>query len=383
MAAATNYTNRELVNTMNINPIIPKNTTNYSYPIDSRNYDFYEIVNVYANTSSSWYNVSSLIGNNSLTIQNYLTLTPQILNFTSNQINSYTANLNNISYTPNQQYLTSSPISVYNGTLIFTPPASYIVRVITYDISGNVNGNTEINLTVATGYTLPTGTLTMILTAYTSPLSNLTSIDKTLIQNAIGSFNLGSTQLTGTINFPNNYYTGIYSTENSIGIMALIQLINSSAIMMSLNGELLYNTESRLTLFQSNGQAYYVNFSGSTGLLFGFQNSSYLVYGCVESEEIINLDQSGRFANMRIQLLNLGSFGFIGESLTLITIPASALYGQAVLAERPMFRKFLPKCSVLNNLSFQITDNNGIPLLNNDPIQIDFQIQCYNYSKKI
>jgi hypothetical protein len=91
----------------------------------------------------------------------------------------------------------------------------------------------------------------------------------------------------------------------------------------------------------------------------------------------IDLFSRGRFANVKVQLMNFSSAGFIGESLDLIRIPASGLYGKLIEVSSPFFEKFLPTSGQLQQLSLFLTDNSGKEIILYDPVYINFQIQVY------
>ena len=91
----------------------------------------------------------------------------------------------------------------------------------------------------------------------------------------------------------------------------------------------------------------------------------------------IDLFSKGKFANVKIQLMNFSSAGFIGESLDLIRIPASGVYGKLIEVSSPFFEKFLPTSGQLQQLSLFLTDNSGQEIVLYDPVYINFQIQVY------
>ena len=367
------FPDKEYITTFNLPIKIPPNTPQFNYIISASDYDFYIIRNIYLTTSTSWYNVSNEIGNNSITVSNRGPISN--LTWQSRTITNFPASLNSLNYSNNVQYYTSSVFETNGGTINFTNTGSYLLKIFQFTASGSANGSSIVNISSQNSLALDANTMFFIIQGYKSPLVNLTATDQTNIVNSLNYIQYGSTLKQGTVTFDNNFYNGIVTTTSNIGFDSILSQLNNSAIMSDLSAVCWCSLNSFKTLFQAKSSPYFITFNGTTNVLFGFSNSNYLVTGCLESESVINIDSNGQYSNLKINFRNFAGGSFVDESQTLISVVGSGSYGTRITSQDAFFQKEVPR--PINVLSFDVCDNDNGLLLNNDAIYIRAQVDCY------
>lgn len=262
-------------------------------------------------------------------------------------------------YDINGDYLGSQSFAnPASGVQINTPGCRYVIL--------SLFSNTQFNLTYngSTQPTFPT----------TSGVSN-----RTISQNWIEGINFFASApiISDTIIIPDGYYSGISSTSTQTGFSYIMDLFNNNTVFQSFNGLLELNQLNFKTRF--SGQLF-IEFLGTSNRIFGFYNINELFVDLIPitSSDPIDLFSDGRFSQINLVLSNLASNGYVNESNSLITIPASANYGSLIKESDISYKKLLPRTANLNTLSIRITDGFGLPIKLNDRLFLRFEILCYS-----
>jgi hypothetical protein len=355
---------------------IPANTTSYNQAINSSDFDRYILRNVQVVSSTAWYNVSSEANNNSLFISNFTSLTST--SYLSQDITNYPNNLNDLVYQSDPNYYTSDKISVYGGKLNFVNTGSYFLKVFEFSSTGAPINVTTIDITLTNSLTLNALTTTIIIQGYLVPQIPLSNLDKNNIVNATVSIQYGTTQYSGTIIIPDNYYVGLTTLVGSTGFDAIIGYINDSDIMTQVDGEVLVKDNTYISMFKANSTPYYLKFLGTTNTIFGFNDKDYLVTGCLISDGIISPDEDGRFSAFNILCNNL-SAAIQGESRVICKVLGGG-FGSVIQGVNYYFTKELGK--PFSTLSLRVVDNQNNPLLVNDIIYVSFLVDFYTLKNR-
>lgn len=274
-------------------------------------------------------------------------------------------------------------LSTY-GTFIFTPPPFNVpnAKYIVYEI---FNPNTFVTLSNQLG---PDGTTpnNMIIPSQTAVQSqnNITGI----------SYFPGLPAVNKIIKIPDGYYSGLNSTvtPTQSGFMEIVDLINNDVDFISLGGSLAVNSLTYQTAF--SGIGYIIRFLKnnketvinevdnfeSSNRLFGYYNIPEIVVNnnTIISPNSIDLFSDGRFATINILLTSLASYGYKGETTSVISIPAINGYGTLIVETDISYNKLLPKLVTLENLLFQLVDGKNFPISLNETLNFRFEIRCYS-----
>lgn len=355
---------------------IPANTTSYNQSINSSDFDRYILRNVQVVSSTAWYNVSTEANNNSLFISNFtsLTSTPYL----TQDITNYPTNLNNLVYQFDPNYYTSEQISVSGGKLNFVNTGNYFLKVFEFSSTGSPINVTTIDITLTNNLTLNASTKTIIIQGYLVPQTPLSNVDKNNIVNATVSIQYGAIQHSGTIIIPDNYYVGLTTLIGTTGFDAIIGLINSSDIMIQVDGEVLVKDNTYFSMFKANSTPYYLKFLGTTNVIFGYTDKDYLVTGCLISNSIISPDENGRFSAFNVVCNNL-SAAIQGESRIICKVLGSG-FGSVIQGVNYYFTKELGR--PYSTLSLRIVDNQNNPLSINDIVYVSFLVDFYTLKNR-
>ncbi len=174
---------------------------------------------------------------------------------------------------------------------------------------------------------------------------------------------------------PDGYYSGITSINNSSSFNTILDIVNNDAAFQELGGLIELDPISKKVKISG---FLFIDFVGDVGRVFGFPNIYELfIDKPTISPNSIDLFSDGRFANVNIIFSSLSSMGYIGETLSLISIPASGIFGNAINVQDIAYEKLLPKSTALSTLSFRLVDNKNLPIKLTDRVYLRFEINAY------
>jgi len=159
---------------------------------------------------------------------------------------------------------------------------------------------------------------------------------------------------------------------NDEGILELVRLFNTILIDANMD----YLKFSNKTKITNGNSDYFITFTNENKLFYGFTNEKITILKNTSliSPEQVNLN---KINTIKINLLNFSNFGFLRESMTLITLNKG---GDKLIIENYIsnFKKFLPDNIILSNLILESYDNLNQRYITNEDLNISFSINCYN-----
>lgn len=116
----------------------------------------------------------------------------------------------------------------------------------------------------------------------------------------------------------------------------------------------------------------------SSNSILGFSVDKIGFTSDVFSTKAVDLFSDGRFFLAKIRLNNFSSSSYTNEPQTLITLTNQSEFGKYIENQNITFEKNLFQTGNVLNLTFDVVDNNNLPLKIQAPITVQFQIKCYN-----
>jgi hypothetical protein len=188
---------------------------------------------------------------------------------------------------------------------------------------------------------------------------------------------LSNSATTSSVTIPDGWYSGLEAISRLTTLLLTILPTGSTITFDKFTNKLTFFVPSSLFInFTTKTNI----FNESSSLLFGFTlNSYFFTAGSTTISPVeVDLFYNGRFSQIKVNLLNFSNYGFIGESLTLIKLIAQQFKGTLSTNYLQQFRKTLPHNQILSNISLQLVDGNNNPITCNEPIDVNFLIECYD-----
>lgn len=183
---------------------------------------------------------------------------------------------------------------------------------------------------------------------------------------------------------PDGFYSGIYnSVQNTNPIIAGFETIISLLTTKISGLDIVINQDLTITLENTSSSNINLSFSGvdgaSSNRFLGFYNTDKITIpknSFIKSPNPIDLDSNGRFDKIFVNIAQLGSSGFNGESNNVIFLQKGEFYLQNISTNNPFFKKSLGRN--LNNIKLRLVDGENKLIEINDTILFTAQIECYN-----